>query len=84
MMEAQQSNQQLGNQSNAGARATHERCPCYEVMDFIKTRLGVSPAVRQHLSNSRVEFLKAIRSVIDERIEHLSKAAQQGTKIPVE
>jgi hypothetical protein len=81
MMEAQPSSQQ---QSSGGAGATHERCPCYEVMDFIKTRLGVSPAVRQHLSNSRVEFLKAIRSVIDERIEHLSKAGQQGTKIPVE
>jgi hypothetical protein len=82
MMEAQQSNQQQANQSAAGA--THERCPCYEVMDFIRTRLGVSPAVRQHLANSRVEFLKAIREVIDEKIEHLSKAGQQGTKIPVE
>jgi len=82
MMEAQPSNQQQANQSNAGAN--HERCPCYEVMDFIRTRLGVSPAVRQHLSNSRVEFLKAIREVIDEKIEHLSKAPQQGTKIPVE
>ncbi len=82
MMEPQQSNQQQANQSTASA--THERCPCYEVMDFIKTRLGVSPAVRQHLSNSRVEFLKAIREVIDERIDHLSKAGQQGTKIPVE
>ena len=84
MMEAQPSSQQQTNQNTASAGATHERCPCYEVMDFIKTRLGVSPAVRQHLSNSRVEFLKAIRSVIDERIEHLSKAGQQGTKIPVE
>jgi hypothetical protein len=31
-----------------------------------------------------VEFLKAIREVIDEKIEHLSKAGQQGTKIAVE
>ena len=84
MMEPQQSNQQQASHSTGGAGATHDRCPCYEVMDFIKTRLGVSPAVRQHLSNSRVEFLKAIRSVIDERIEHLSKAGQQGTKIAVE
>jgi hypothetical protein len=84
MMEQQQSNQQQANQSTASASAGHERCPCYEVMDFLRTRLGVSPAVRQHLSNSRVEFLKAIREVIDEKIEHLSKVAQQGTKIPVE
>jgi hypothetical protein len=82
MMEAQQSNQQQANQGSTGA--THQRCPCYEVMDFIRTRLGVSPAVRQHLSNSRVEFLKAIREVIDQKIEHLSKAGQPGTKIPVE
>jgi hypothetical protein len=84
MMEPQQSNQQQASQSSGSAGATHERCPCYEVMDFIKTRLGVSPAVRQHLSNSRVEFLKAIRSMIDERIDHLSRAGQQGTKIAVE
>ncbi|MGB8541747.1 MAG: hypothetical protein WCD49_08935 [Candidatus Acidiferrales bacterium] len=84
MIEAQASNQQQANQSGAGTSASHERCPCYEVMDFIRTRLGVSPAVRQHLSNSRVEFLKAIREVIDEKIEHLSKTGQQGTKIPVE
>jgi hypothetical protein len=84
MMEQQQSNQQQANQSTASASASHERCPCYEVMDFLRTRLGVSPAVRQHLSNSRVEFLKAIREVIDEKIEHLSKVVQQGTKIPVE
>jgi hypothetical protein len=84
MMEQQQSNPQQANQSTASASASHERCPCYEVMDFIRTRLGVSPAVRQHLSNSRVEFLKAIREVIDEKIEHLSKVAQPGTKIPVE
>jgi ribosome-associated translation inhibitor RaiA len=46
--------------------------------------LGVSPQVRQHLANSRIEFLKAIREVIDERIEQLSKPVQQGTKIQVE
>jgi hypothetical protein len=84
MMEGQQSSQHQANQNTASASASHERCPCYEVMDFIRTRLGVSPAVRQHLSNSRVEFLKAIREVIDEKIEHLSKAGQQGTKITVE
>ncbi len=64
--------------------ATHERCLCYELLDLFRSRVGVSPRVRQHLANSRVEFLKAIREVIDERIEHLSKPSQQGTKIQVE
>ena len=27
----------------------------------------------KHLNNSRVEFLKAVRSLIDERIDHLEK-----------
>jgi len=64
--------------------AAEERCPCLEIMDFFRRRLGVSSEVRQHLENSRVEFLKAIRVVLDERIENLSKASQRGTKIAVE
>jgi hypothetical protein len=77
-------NEQKANQSATGEGVTHERCLCYEVLDLFRARLGVSPQVRQHLANSRVEFLKAIREVIDERIEHLSKPGQRGTKIPVE
>jgi hypothetical protein len=77
-------NEQQTNQSTTGKGVTHERCLCFEVLDLFRARLGVSPRVGQHLANSRVEFLKAIREVIDERIEHLSKAGQQGTKIPVE
>jgi hypothetical protein len=76
--------QQQSNQSTAGKGVVHERCLCHEVLDLFRTRLGVSPAVHQHLANSRVEFLKAIREVIDERIDHLSNASQHGTKIPVE
>jgi len=52
--------------------------------DQLRIRLGVSPEVRQHLVDSQIEFLKAIREVINDRIEHLSKKAEQGTKIPVE
>ena len=77
-------NEQQTSGSAAGQGAIHERCLCYEVLDLFRSRLGVSPRVRQHLANSRIEFLKAIREVIDERIEHLSKPSQQGTKIRVE
>ncbi len=77
-------NERETSQSATEKGATHERCLCYEVLDLFRSRLGVSPRVRQHLANSRVEFLKAIREVIDERIEHLSKPTQQGTKIRVE
>jgi len=44
-----------------------------------------SEATRDHFRNSRVEFLKGIRSLIDQRIEHLSKHQQQhGTHVTVE
>ena len=39
---------------------------------------------RQHFRNSRVEFLKGIRSIIDARIEHLSREPAKGTHVVVE
>ncbi len=78
----EQTNESTATQGSQGT--AHERCLCYELLDLFRARVGVSPAVRRHLRNSRVEFLKAIRTVIDDRIEHLSNAGQQGTKISVE
>ncbi|HEY1338048.1 MAG TPA: hypothetical protein VGF59_11090 [Bryobacteraceae bacterium] len=43
-----------------------------------------SDATRGHFRNSRVEFLKGIRSLIDDRIAHLSREEQRGTKVTVE
>jgi hypothetical protein len=64
----------------------YERCLCREAVDWWMEMFGVrSQGARQHLRNSRVEFLKAVRSVIDDRIEHLSASeSQQGAKINVE
>ena len=41
-------------------------------------------ATRDHFRNSRVEFLKGLRSLIDERIAHLSRDEQKGTHVNVE
>jgi hypothetical protein len=71
-------------QSTTAEQVTYEPCPCRELVDTVRQFLGVSPAVRQHLANSRVEFLKAIREVLNERIEHLSSQGQKGTKVAVE
>jgi hypothetical protein len=61
------------------------RCVCDEVRQSFEKLFEVSPDVRQHLANSRIEFLKAVRSMIDQRIEHLStKAQQHGSRIAVE
>jgi hypothetical protein len=73
-----------GNQQAGGERVMYERCLCREALDHLRDCLGVSPAVREHFTNSRIEFLKAIRAVIDERIEHISNVGERGTKVPVE
>jgi hypothetical protein len=71
-------------ESTSKDHAAHEPCPCREIVDTVREYLGVSPAVRQHLANSRVEFLKALREMLDARIEHLSSQAQKGTRVAVE
>jgi hypothetical protein len=43
-----------------------------------------SEATRDHFRNSRIEFLKGIRSLIDDRIAHLSREERHGTKVTVE
>ncbi|HXW61746.1 MAG TPA: hypothetical protein VEJ45_04045 [Candidatus Acidoferrales bacterium] len=77
----------MSNEQTPNAAAEHrasERCACHEVLDQLGKYFDISPAVRQHLANSRVEFLKAIRAVIDHRIERLSATAQRGSTIAVE
>ncbi|HXA52149.1 MAG TPA: hypothetical protein VNV86_17655 [Candidatus Acidoferrum sp.] len=41
-------------------------------------------ATRNHFRNSRVEFLKGLRSIIDHRIDHLSREEHKGTHVTVE
>ena len=45
---------------------------------------GQRRGVREHFTNSRIEFLKRIRATIDSHIEHLSKVGERGTKIAIE
>ncbi len=68
----------------AGQAAAHARCACGELTEAISELLGFSPSVKQHLHNSRIELLKALREVIDARIDHLSSQSQKGTKVAVE
>jgi hypothetical protein len=43
-----------------------------------------SDATRGHFRNSRIEFLKGIRSLIDDRIACLSREESKGTRVVVE
>ena len=76
-------NQPQGSQSTT-EETIHQPCPCRELVDSVREFLGISATARQHLANSRVEFLKALRAMLDARIEHLSTQPQKGTKLAVE
>jgi hypothetical protein len=75
-------NEQQASQQGTGGRG--HQCVCEEVLGHVQDLFGISPTVRQHLKNSRIEFLKAVRSVIDERIDRMSKAESRGTRVSVE
>ena len=77
-------NEPSTTQPGTGQAVIHERCLCREIVDQVRECFGVSPQVREHFTNSRIEFLKGIRAIIDSRIEHLSQATERGTKIAVE
>jgi hypothetical protein len=70
----------------AGAAPSQAQCLCMgmgpKLTEMLQCR---SEAAAGHLHNARIEFLKAMRAMIDERIEHLARAQKKkGTKVTVE
>ena len=61
---------------------------CTTALPLIERYMSVdrcfSEATRDHFKASRVEFLKGIRSLIDDKIAHLSKDESKGTHVTVE
>jgi hypothetical protein len=55
---------------------------CLNVKPFF--RKVWSDAAQDHFRNSRVEFLKGLRSVLDDRIGNLSRHEAKGTHVTVE
>jgi hypothetical protein len=43
-----------------------------------------SGPTRDHFRASRIEFLKGLRSLLDDRIAHMSASESKGTHVPVE
>jgi hypothetical protein len=39
---------------------------------------------QEHFRNARIEMLKGFRSLLDARIDHLSRRSAKGTKVVVE
>ena len=69
-------------QTAAGAEAPHGCFVCNVAMPFLE-RLWPADA-SGHFRASRVEFLKGIRSLIDDRITRLSAEQHKGTRVTVE
>lgn len=70
-----------GGGAESGRGAPQE---LHALIDHIANCFEVPAEVRQHFTNSRIEFLKGIRAAIDHRIEKLSSTPQHGSKIAVE
>jgi len=63
----------------------HDTCLCRELAAHLTEVFGIrSEEARDHLRAARIEMLKAARSIIDQRIEHLSGTQHKGTKVTVE
>ena len=67
----------------AGSRAHAGGCFFCDTAKPVLEHL-VSESTRDHFRNSRVEFLKGLRSLLDERISHLSREEPKGTRVNVE
>lgn len=56
-----------------------------EVYDFVEGVIPPEP-VRRHFRNSRIEFWKGVRALIDVRIDHIARKndQQKGAAVTVE
>ncbi len=74
-------------EQGTGANATERECLCMglgpELTEALR-RLGVPEEARRHLRNAPLEVLRAVRSVVDQRIEDLSRGWERGKKVPVD
>jgi hypothetical protein len=73
---------------HSSAKPSAEECGCHgKGPEFTRvfTRMFEPPAgAAEHFRQARIEFWKGIRSLIDHRIERISRASQKGTRITVE
>lgn len=76
----------MGNKKNKEQMAG---CPVGKFFADLEAVMGKKSKFFEHMTRSRVEFLKGIRSLLDERIEYYEKkgdkkTAKKMTKIKVE
>ena len=71
-----------------GKSHAHSNCVCCQASEAIgrvMRAFGPSDEATEHFRQSRVEFLKGIRRVLDDRIESVSRGPNpKGSRIVVE
>jgi hypothetical protein len=73
----------MDEKTAAGTHPHPEGCFfCTTAIPMLERLVG--EATRDHFRNSRVEFLKGMRSLLDERIAQMSHAESKGTHVTVE
>jgi hypothetical protein len=55
-------------------------CPVARIFSELENAFGRKSEFFNHLHQSQIEFLKAIRSLVDERITDLEKKKEKGRK----
>ncbi len=63
-----------------GKEEIQTACPVCELFDLGSKIFGKESEFFEHINNARIEFLKAIKSIIDKRIESLEKAKEKERK----
>jgi hypothetical protein len=66
------------------AQSDGTRCEIGDTIGQLFRALGASEEACGHFQQSRIEFLKGIRTLLDERIEHLGRAPRKGTRVVVD
>ncbi len=70
------------DEQTTGATPAHPGCPFCSLMPMLEKCWP--EASRDHFRNSRIEFLKGLRSLLDESIAHMARQEHKGTRVTVE
>ncbi len=71
---------QNNHQKNRGCTSAPYGCPIGELISQVWATFGAESEFRRHMRNSKIELLKAIRSIIDKKIEDLEKHSTASKK----
>ena len=77
----------MTEQAQQGEQKAGRQCICEDLSAAISEifrKFGPPQAAREHFTQARMEVLKGIRVIIDQRIQDLSHAQARGSKVTVE